>query len=308
MNERAGNDHGHGHGHVHGEAHGHGHGDGEDIDWEAMGVVLERGAELHAPFHENAAAWLGGTFADAPVRGVLDVGSGPGVISSVLARAFPEATVLAVDGAPALLERAADRAARLGLGDRLRTLHADLPDGLDGLDPVDLIWAGQFVHHLGDQQSALHRLGALLRPGGLLAVVEGGLPARYLPRDIGMGRPGLQSRLDAVSEDWFTRMRDALPDSKGVVEDWPGLLAGAGLAPAGSRTFLLDLPAPLGTRPREYVHAELARLRDAGAEELDGDDLATVDRLLDPDDEAGLMRRPDVFLLDAKTVHTARAV
>ncbi|MGW2857144.1 hypothetical protein ACWDAZ_36405, partial [Streptomyces sp. NPDC001215] len=29
-------------------------------------------------------------------------------------------------------------------------------------------------------------------------LLEGGLPARFLPRDIGIGRPGLQARLDAV--------------------------------------------------------------------------------------------------------------
>ena len=34
-------------------------------------------------------------------------------------------------------------------------------------------------------------------------------------------------------------------------------------------------------------------------------DLAAVDRLLDPDDEAGIMRRPDVFLLAAHTLHVA---
>jgi hypothetical protein len=36
---------------------------------------------------------------------------------------------------------------------------------------------------------------------------------------------------------------------------------------------------------------------------LAADDLAALDRLLDPVDPAGLRLRPDVFLLGAQTVH-----
>lgn len=296
-------------GHSHG-GHGHDHGGTEDLDWDTMGDVLERSAEVHSPFHTSAAAWLGGLVPGGPgaVRDVLDAGSGPGVVTSVLAEAFPASRVLALDRAPALLERARSRADRLGFGDRVRTLHAGLPEGLDRLDPVDLVWTGQVVHHLGDQVAALRGLGALLRPGGLIAVVEGGLPARYLPRDIGFGRPGLHARLDAAAEDWFTRMRESLPGTVDTVEFWPGLLAAAGLEPTGSRTFLVDLPAPLGPDVRRHLSTELERARDVLSEVLDAEDLAVVDRLLDPDDEAGLLRRPDVFLLAARTVHTARAV
>jgi hypothetical protein len=46
-------------------------------------------------------------------------------------------------------------------------------------------------------------------------------------------------------------------------------------------------------------------MRDKLAEGLDAEDLATVDRLLDPDDEASLHHRRDVFVLEAHTVHTA---
>lgn len=57
-------------------------------------------------------------------------------------------------------------------------------------------------HHCADidQQGALNALAVLLKPGGLLAVAEGGLPMRFLPRDIAIGTPGLQARLDAVQE------------------------------------------------------------------------------------------------------------
>ncbi|MCZ9347126.1 SAM-dependent methyltransferase, partial [Streptomyces sp. TRM76130] len=87
---------------------------------------------------------------------------------------------------------------------------------------------------------------------------------------------------------------------------WPALLTAAGLRHTGSRGFLLDLPAPASDAARAHVAATLARLRHLGADAgLDAGDRATLDRLLDPDDKAGVHRRPDLFLLAAHTVHTA---
>lgn len=282
-----------------------------DIDWDAMAGHLEREAELHLPFLDRAAGWLAGLRGAGdgavPAAGrVMDVGSGPGVAACALAHAFPGAETVAVDGSPVLLERARSRAAAQRLADRLVTRRADLPDDIPALGPADVIWSSHFVHHLGDQQVALRSLGERLRPGGLLAVAERGLPLRFLPRDIGVGRPGLQARLDAAHEDEFARMRAELPGVVPVVEDWPGMLAGAGLAPARTRTFLTDHPAPLDAPAREYLHTHLSRLRERLADRLDAEDRATLDVLVDPGAEAGVLRRPDAFFLAATTVHTAR--
>ncbi|MEC4020208.1 class I SAM-dependent methyltransferase [Streptomyces sp. H27-D2] len=182
--------------------------------------------------------------------------------SCLLARFFPNAEVIAVDQSPSLLERARMRAAERHLTSWVVSQRADVPDEFDVLSPADLIWTSNVVHHLGDQQAALNALAASLRPGGLLAVVERGLPPRFLPRDIDMGRPGLQASLDVATEHQFTALRTQLPASVKAVEDWPALLARAGLIPTGTRTFLTDLPAPLGLPAREHVHARLTRLRD----------------------------------------------
>lgn len=289
--------------HRHGEHHGHFHGS-TDIDWGAMAPLLESQAELFAPLYEQVMAWLAKEAAEPGL--IVDAGSGPGVVSCMFAEAFPGARVVAVDGSEPLLERARARATRLGLGDRFATIAGELPDVLDELDyPADLLWAGNSLHHMGDQRAALTAFAERLAPGGTLALLEGGLPARFLPRDIGIGRPGLQARLDALQEEWFARMRAELPGSVAETEDWPALLAAAGLKPTRTRSFLLDLPAPVSDRARAHVAATLGRMRESLGDAVDEDDRATLDRLLDPEDEASVHRRKDVFVLKAHTVYTA---
>jgi SAM-dependent methyltransferase len=284
--------------------HAHGHHDHTDIDWAEMAPMLEDQAELYTPLYEHAMAWLAKRQTEPGL--VVDAGSGPGVVSCLLADTFPGARVVAVDGSEPLLERARERAGRLGVADRFGTLAGELPDVLGDLDyPADLLWASWSLHHLGDQKAALAAFAARLAPGGTLALLEGSLPTRYLPRDIGIGRPGLQARLDAVHEEWFTEMRAALPGSVDEIEDWAALMTSVGLKPTGTRSFLLDLPAPTTDRARRCAVTAFTRMRDVLGERLDADDRATLDRLVDPDDKASLHHRPDVFVLTARTVHTA---
>ncbi|NEB10575.1 methyltransferase domain-containing protein [Streptomyces coelicoflavus] len=294
--------HDHHNDHEHGDHHApHDHG---DIDWAEMAPHLEAQAELYTPLYRQAMTWLAREVTDPGL--VVDVGSGPGVVSCLFAGIFPGARVVAADGAAPLLERARARAERLGFGDRFGTLAGDLPAALAELDyPADLMWASQSLHHLPDQRAALAALGGHLAPGGTLAILEGGLPARFLPRDIGVGRPGLQARIRAVEEDAFAEMRADLPNSVAETEDWPAMLTAAGLKHTGTRSFLLDLPAPVSDAARDYVATSLSRLRERIGDRLDAGDLATLDRLLDPADEAGVHRRQDLFVLVAHTVYTA---
>ena len=285
------------------------------VDWQVMADQLETGGELRLPVLRQTAARLSELLDPGKkVRRILDIGSGPGVMTCVLAETFTDAEAVAVDATPGLLDRARARAERLGLGGRVVARHALLPEGLDGngahgeggLGPADLVWSSRVVHHLGDQQQALTELAAVLRPGGLLAIAEGGLPMRFLPRDIGIGRPGLQTRLDAAQEHWFEIMRAELPGSTTLVEHWPAMLRRAGLTGVASFTSLLDLPAPLGGPARAFLHTHLTRLRERVSEFLNAEDHTTLEVLLDPGAPEGSLRRPDAFLLSATTVITGR--
>lgn len=318
-----GPDHGHGpdneRGHSHGHGHGHGHEPDSAFDWDARADELEREGEIGLPWFEAAIDWLAGLTAAAgtDVRRVLDVGSGPGVATSVLAARFPTASVTAIDSAPALLARAQTRAGRLGVGHRVDTLAASLDSrDLADLPEADVIWASRVLHHIPDQAKALRALGNRLRrpdpstgiPGGWLVLVEGGLSSRFLPSECGIGTPGLLERMDAAVADALTTLLGHGADSPvpRPVLDWPAQLAEAGLTPAGTRSFLLDLPAPVAPAVREHLIRRAARTPSLAGDHLRDDDRAALEELLDPDHPLGLHRRPDLFLLTAVTVHTAR--
>ncbi|MFF3888547.1 class I SAM-dependent methyltransferase [Streptomyces sp. NPDC001914] len=295
----------HGHGHHHGPARSQGHGGGHDhthIDFGQMLPMLVSEAELFTPAYLQAAGWLREQRPDPGL--IVDAGSGPGVISGLFAETFPGARIVAVDGAEPLLSEARARAERLGFADRFGTIEAELSEGVGDLEyPADLLWASRSLHHVGDQRAALTGFVRSLAPGGTLALLEGGLPTRFLPRDTGIGRPGLEARIDAVHDEWFTRMRAELPGSVEETEDWPALLAAVGLRHTATRTFLVDLPAPVSDEARAFVVTALTRRREGLAEGLDADDLATLDRLLDPEDKASVHHRSDVFVLTAMTVY-----
>ena len=105
-----------------------------------------------------------------PLR-ALDLGVGTGVFSEKLLEAFPETTLVAIDGAEAMLELAA---ARLGdRSDRVTWVKADflaLPDELTGRDSFDLVISSYALHHLsaGEKLGVLRQVAAALAPGGWL--------------------------------------------------------------------------------------------------------------------------------------------
>jgi SAM-dependent methyltransferase len=284
---------------------------------------MERGARLWSEVNARIAAELplpsrdhagGSGGAGGPV--VADVGCGVGDMALLFAERLRRTDgpadgrmglVLAVDREPALLRRVQERAAAAGLAAVVRTVRADLTE-LPGAvpEPVHLAWAGHVVHHAGDQAAAVAALAGLLAPGGVLAMAEGGRQPRCLPWDVGVGRPGIEGRLDAALEAWFVAMRSDLPGSVRDPRGWPAMLRAAGLVDVTARSWLLDRPAPLTTDDRDAVLDRLAHGVERADRWLDADDRAAWQRLLDPHDPAWLGHRDDLALLAVETVHLGR--
>ena len=288
-------------------AHHHGHVHLDEAHWEEVLGQTEREGELLVGFVTGTAERvrdLRGPDAP-PVRRVLDVGSGPGVGTCELARIFPEAQVIALDGSPATLDRVRQRAGEHGMAERISTHHAELPAGLDGLEPVDLIWASMAVHHVGDEVGLLRALHDLLVPAGFIAIAEMSEPIRALPDDLDVGRPGLAERLAAAGRTWFAAMREGL-DGAVPSADLPSMLGAAGFDVVDFRTAHERFEPPLPDTARHVVLGQLRRARTRLEELLDDEDLAAIDVLTDEDDPRSVARRPDVFVAASREIAVGR--
>ncbi|HEY6779434.1 MAG TPA: methyltransferase domain-containing protein [Thermoleophilaceae bacterium] len=106
-----------------------------------------------------------------PLRGdetVLDAGCGSGRVTQMLIDRLPAGHVIAVDGAPSMVELA-----RETLGDQATVFEADLAElKLD--EPVDAVFSNAVFHWLPDHDRLFARLFAALEPGGRLVAQCGG--------------------------------------------------------------------------------------------------------------------------------------
>ena len=269
---------------------------------ESWLATLEVNAVFDRPWVDAAVEWL---LADsAPEPTVVDVGCGAGGAACAFARRPEVAGVVAVDRDPRLIEVARRRAEAEGVAARVRWAggavgRLPLPAG-----SVDLVWASGVVHHVADQQAAVGELAALLRPGGTLALVEGGLPLRCLPHDVGVGRPGLEARLDEARARWFEDLRTELAGPP-LPYGWPAALAQAGLGDVRTRSYIAESTSPLDPVGRRIARQHLESARDELGDRLDADDRAAVRRLLDPTDPASVDRRDDLTVTAVRTAYAA---
>ena len=267
-----------------------------------MAGALRSWDELEVGRYRDIVEWLGVSAGQA----VVDVGSGAGGMAAALADAVgTTGTVVIVDGTEELLAVASKHATRPG--QRLVTLRADLEhtplDSVLEQQPVDLVHASAVVHHLDDEVAAIAGLARVVRPGGRVAVIEGGLDNRFLPDDCGVGEPGLEQRLAVDQGAWFWSEVRPADTTVRTGWGWNVVLAEAGLVDVTSRSFLLDVPPPLAPATRQVVRGIFERHLARADERPGSDERATLVRLLDDEDPRGIMRRPDVFVLSVRTVH-----
>jgi tRNA (cmo5U34)-methyltransferase len=134
-----------------------------------------------------------------PLGRVLDLGAGTGLLSGMVAAAHPDAELVLVDGAPAMLDLARER---LRGHPRATYVVADLRDALPP-GTFDAVVSALAIHHLPDEdkRALLGRIAAALRPGGVLAWAE----------QVAGPTPDLERR---YVERWIARCRAA-----GVTEE-----------------------------------------------------------------------------------------
>ncbi len=108
---------------------------------------------------------------------VLDAGSGPGVITFLLARRYPEAEVVGVDILESEIDASCAIARRAGIGNV--SFQSGRIGELSWIDHFDLIICIDILEHIQDDRAALANLVQCLRPGGTLLLHVPSLYRRY---------------------------------------------------------------------------------------------------------------------------------
>jgi SAM-dependent methyltransferase len=278
----------------------HQHGAHQQDGSAVLAELLDLDADVQHAYLSDVTAWVRELAADRPCRRVLDLGAGTGGGTIALARRFAEADVIAVDQSAELLARIRAKALDLGLAGRVVTVRADLDAAWPAIEPADVAWAANFLHELADPGRLLTGVFAAIRPGGLLAVAEMDAPPRFLPDDLGLGRPGLEDRC-----------HDALgPEQSGppprLRPDWGPRLEQAGFALLARRAFATSLTPPLPAGTGRYARAYLERIRPMLEGRLDADDLAALGTLIDSDGPGSLLHRRDLSVRGTRTAWIAR--
>jgi SAM-dependent methyltransferase len=267
-------------------------------DEAVLAEMLDLDAEVLQAYLAAAIERVHELTGDGPVKRILDIGTGTGTGAIALARRFPHAELIAVDQSPSMLGRLQAKIESLGLADRIRPVEANLDQAWPALEPADLAWSSMALHHLADPSRGLAQIFDLLRPGGLLAVAELTSSLRFLPDDIGLGRPGLEERCDAA----FSRERRA--DLPWLGADWGPLLTGAGFTEVTGQVFDIDLTPPLPPAATRYARGWLLRTRARLDGLLGADDLATLDVLTADDGPHSILKREDLAIRGSRTLWT----
>jgi trans-aconitate 2-methyltransferase len=131
-------------------------------DWDA--ATYDRVSDIQVE-------WARDVLDRLPLEGdetVLDAGCGSGRVTAMLLERLPAGHVVAVDGAPSMVE-----VARQALGHRATVILSDLTE-LELDEPVDACFSNAVFHWVPDHARLYARLAAALRPGARLIAQYGG--------------------------------------------------------------------------------------------------------------------------------------
>jgi len=217
-----------------------------------------------ADFHRAFARELTALIDLLPVcRGgrILDAACGDGFYLTLLARELEPQLLVGLDTNAACLDLASRATERSDIHP-IALVQGTL-ETFPSEAEFDLVWCAQSLFSLPDPLEALKQMAALVRPGGVVAVLENdSLHQALLP---------LPSHLELLLR---TAERSALTEESDKPEQYyvgrrlPALLSSAGLTSVNFRTQAIDRLAPLDRPLERFLEAYLRRLFDRVSSEL----------------------------------------
>ena len=234
-----------------------------------------------------------------PGARVLDVGCGTGeALGWFTELVGPTGSVAGID-----LSTAHTRAARAAAANTAMIAQADMLKPPFAAAAFDFVWCVNTINHLRDRLAGVKGLGALLRPGGRLALGQSGfLPEMFFAWDARLERVTREADRAYYLDRYGLDERDTA-----AVRGLVGLVRHAGLQDVQARTVVIERMAPLSKFDRDYLLQTIfqgtwgERLRPY----LSTEDYAQLTSLCDPNSPEFALQRPDFHFLQTFTLVTA---
>ncbi len=117
------------------------------------------------------AAGSAGAAGDAPMRTIVDLGAGPGFIARGVSELLPQATLYALDVAPELVEYMRSELFEEEARRIIPRVSDEAAIDLEH-DTVDFLFMVDVYHELEDASRLLAEALRVLRPGGVMLVID----------------------------------------------------------------------------------------------------------------------------------------
>lgn len=248
-------------------------------------------AAFHAAFRPELQALLN----QLPLQendSVLDVGCGDGFYVDLFVERLNEfGAVVGIDVNDAFLKCARRRLTGRGRA-AVEFIHADLNEVEGATEgPFDFVWCAQSLYSFQHPEDALRQMSEVVRPGGIVAVLENDtLHQLLLPWPIKMELELRTAERKAFEEE-STR-----PGKFYIGRRLPATLAAAGLEPLGYFTQSIDRTAPLDRELQAFLRSYFETLVERTSPHLSKSTLAELRELTSPDDSRYLPRQPHFTL------------
>ncbi len=278
---------------------------GEEVRSGLDGDALPGYAAMLSAFHRACAPALRTIVAELPIKPgsrVLDMACGDGLYSVWLAeRVGATGHVVGVDIATAYLELARKQAWSSAVAERISFQTGDIGGLPFADDEFDVAWCAHSLYSLPDPVAALRELRRVVRPGGVVAILENDtLHHMLLPWPAELELAVRQAQLDALRE--TTRSTGKFYIGRNLF----GAFKSAQLVASDIRTHTIDHRAPLTADERVYLESYMRDLAERARPHLGQAARTAFDMLLDPRSDLCMLDQPDFFASHLEIVAWAR--
>ena len=158
-------------------------------------------------------------------------------------------------------------------------------------DTFDFVWCAQSLYSLPDPVVAIKHMARVLRPGGIVAVLENDTMHQvFLPWPVGLELPLRWAELRSFLEG------SGNSGKYYVGRRLPAVLAAGGLEPLRMTTHAFDRQAPLAHAEKELLQSYLEEVAKRVAPYLDAALLAELRQLVDSQSPRRLLTQPHLTM------------